>query len=63
MSTTPYRCPENATHLKDSEGSCVEIQVVVPGAVLDGCSFGAFANNPRGFDRAKWITKMAGRNE
>jgi hypothetical protein len=62
MSATAYRCPENETHLKDSEGFRIETQVVVPGAMLDGCSFWALANNPRGFDRAKWITKMVARN-
>jgi hypothetical protein len=31
-------------------------------AVLDSCSFRALANNPRGSDRAKWITKMVGRS-
>jgi hypothetical protein len=62
MSATAYTCPANATHLNDSEGGGVETQLVAPGAALDGCSFRALANNPRGFDRAKWIIKIVGRN-
>ena len=61
MSATAYRCPENDMHLRDKEGVTVEGQVV-PGRALDAGSFRAFANDSRGFDRATWATRMAGRN-
>jgi len=53
MSATAYRCPENETHLKDSEGSGFETQAVGAAAAPEGCSFCPLANKPEGFDREK----------
>src|SRR6267142_2564297 len=62
MSAMAYRCPENETHLKDSERACVETQAAGPGTVSEGRRFCAFANNPRESDRTMWAARMAGRN-
>src|SRR5689334_3139102 len=61
-SATAYRCPANEMHLKDSKRADVKTQGALPGAVLDGCPFCAFANNPLGFERTLWTTKMVSRN-